>query len=581
MKKQTKKQEQGAIIIEIIAVIALLGVMGPLLFKQISARNEEVENINIATEVRIIKEALSSFLLSHHAEIVAECTQNEETLSTTIAHTRIEDFLPFGYENIASGYRMTVLLDQNGIGGNRLQGYIIPDLDALGLPQMNIRRVARISNLIGADGGIYINGNATINGTGGAWQLASNELSDLPNEHTFIATTGMDTYVPAVNFEDFDPNNIILPDDLALGRLHAWNYFSVGTIRDGAGSCFELKHKTTTGTTAMPDEIYEAGTNNCSPLFWVGSSKNEAISGDAFVKQKLHLRSSPDANSSIVLSSGHEKNDATTEEKNKARNIAVYDVDGRNIITMDATGNISIVGKASLRTSDRLTGSGDFEKLTIKNGRIDSNVLAHNAISDIRSNENPTIENNVTYSLDPRYTSVMNDIRLESRGGARLSDLLPTYSLKEIKKIVSSGKSTNTPEAINVPSCPKFHYPAIMVTPVNWHQYSEQEVIDTIVSNVKSSADGTLKQSTTPNVHANRPIQPRVTITYSSVNDNDYVSEVESGYGGAWHVSLTYVRNELAVDEMDIPTPITAIVHTYCVFDTTTRIDSNRPDSEK
>ncbi|MBQ3034475.1 MAG: hypothetical protein IJD25_00325 [Alphaproteobacteria bacterium] len=53
MNNHLKKQEKGSVLIEVIAVVALLGVMGPLLFKQVADRNEEVENINIKQMLRI------------------------------------------------------------------------------------------------------------------------------------------------------------------------------------------------------------------------------------------------------------------------------------------------------------------------------------------------------------------------------------------------------------------------------------------------------------------------------------------------------------------------------------------------
>ena len=579
MKNLKKKQEKGAIIIEIVAVIALLGVMGPLLFKQISDRNEEIENINIATEIRIIKEALSSYILSHHADIVQECSKTDD-LSYSPAPGALAEFLPTGYEDIITGYGMTILLDERKIGGNRLQGFIVPDLESLGLPKMNIRRVARIANLIGADGGIYINNgllNTTgiINGTGGAWELPVSELPDkfLPEgEHAIVATTGIDTYVPTVEFEDFDPSNIILPDNLALGRLHAWDYFSVGQGPTHSGSCFTLNHRTPAETTtAQNDDIAQAGSGDCDPLFWVGSSSLEAVpSGDVFVKQNLHLRSNPTANSSIVLSSGFTSTPSVNA--NTDRKISIFNIDGTETLTLDATGKIVSVGTSKPSTSDRLTNSGEYEKLTIQNGRIDSNVKAHNAKTDSGSTDD------VPYSLDPRYTSVMNDIRLESRGGARLSEILPTYILKNIQKIQSDGNVEEAFHTIDIPECPNYHYPAIMVTPITWHQYSEQEVIETIIDNVTPNGTVGLTQNGTPKPKT--PILPLVKITHNETTETNYLRDDLSGSTGSWNVSLQYSMNG-TLYTTKLETPIVAMVHTYCVFDKTLDVVTERPEAEK
>ena len=53
---ERKENERGAIMVEVLAVIALLGTMGTLLFRQVIQRNQELDNINIATEMRILKE---------------------------------------------------------------------------------------------------------------------------------------------------------------------------------------------------------------------------------------------------------------------------------------------------------------------------------------------------------------------------------------------------------------------------------------------------------------------------------------------------------------------------------------------
>ncbi len=581
MKIKQKKQEKGAIIVEIIAVIALLGVMGPLLFKQVSDRNEEVENINVASQMRVIKEAFSSYIISYHSEIAATCNETDETC--TVDRYRLSEFLPLGYDDVMDKYHFYILYDDNALGRRDLQGYIVPDLEALDLPVLPLRRAARIANLIGADGGVYMRGGTEINGTGGAWHLDDDvdTLNINRDEHTFVATTGMDTFKPSIEIEDFDPNNILLPDNLGLGRLHAWDYFSVGTRRTGIGSCFTLNHNTATTsgsvTTAQNDDIFEAG-GDCAPLFWVGSSTREAIpAGDVFVKQKLHLRPHPDTHSSIILSAGSNTSDA---KDNPNRKINVLNTAGTEMITIDATGKIVAVSSATERpsTTDRVTNTGDFEKLTIQNGRIDTNIIAKNTA-------NATSTNELAYSIDPRYTSIMNDIRLESRGGARLSDLLPTYILKTVEKIEEPG-NVETAIEVSIPTCPPYHYPAIMVTPISWYQHGQKEIIDTVIDNVQVSGTD-LTQKTTSTL-SNKPIMPQVKIIRkddkTATPSFGYIRAEESNLNDTWEIFLTYSQDNTLVTK-DLGTPIIAIVHTYCVFDRDNTLFVNptldRPADEK
>ena len=58
--RNLKENERGAIIVEVIAVIALLGVLGPLLFRQVLSRNEEVENIKKVVGLIHIQDCLKA-----------------------------------------------------------------------------------------------------------------------------------------------------------------------------------------------------------------------------------------------------------------------------------------------------------------------------------------------------------------------------------------------------------------------------------------------------------------------------------------------------------------------------------------
>lgn len=564
MKKQHIQQEKGSVLIEVIAVVALLGVMGPMLFKQVAERNEEVENINIASEMRIMKEAFSSYIMNYHSEILSGCTKN----ICPPSQATIMSYLPAGFEGTMDGYSFTIVKDESKLGSSTLQGFIIPNLSTLGLNGLSLKRVARIATLIGADGGIKRKNNSNIHGTGGAWQYSTDKFGEeftIPDtDNLFIATTGIDTYVPTVRYEDFDQANILMPDQgYAIKKLHAWNAFSVGTVDSAADTrCFEMRHNSTsvsgTKTTAQNDIIYNPyeTSNNCDPLFWVTADGGNGIAGNVFVKNQLHLRDTPSGKTSVLIASGPTSASATID-RNKDRKIVVYTSNGKEAVTINGQGEIILRG-GYVEASQTISGETEPELLTLKNGRLETNVKAEKASEDADSVQ--------AYRVDPRFTSVMGDIRLESRGGARLSELLPVYTLQNITTITTTFNETtllHNDETIAVPSCPTDHVPAIVVTPVKWHQTSEQDVITSAINNLKADSDGTLRQKETI-VPSEKAILPSVTISYGEKNANYVLQNTTAAATAAWTVSLQYKLNGAPVT--NIKEPIIASVHTYCVY---------------
>jgi hypothetical protein len=101
------------------------------------------------------------------------------------------------------------------------------------------------------------------------------------------------------------------------------------------------------------------------------------------------------------------------------------------------------------------------------------------------------------YQVNPAYTSVMNDIKLATRGGARLSDILPdfinkgiyvldnTYLAEKVESgqwpAVSNGEAASVDECdtstciaspwlgfVPTPQCPRNYARAITVNPIRW-----------------------------------------------------------------------------------------------------------------
>ena len=74
------------------------------------------------------------------------------------------------------------------------------------------------------------------------------------------------------------------------------------------------------------------------------------------------------------------------------------------------------------------------------------------------------------YALNPSETSLMNDIKLTSAGGAKLSELLPNWILKDTQYI-NFGKDNYSKE-ITMPICPTGYSVAIMIIPTSFQAHA-------------------------------------------------------------------------------------------------------------
>ncbi len=551
-KTNQKHNEKGALIIEIIAVVALLGVMGPMLFKQVKNRNEEVDNISIASEIRTVKEAFSAYIMSDRAVLLNRC-QGEGEID--IAPGELSAYLPMG--NVAVDSYNLKLNCEDGI----LQGLISPLPEAM--PEtLKLKRTARIANLIGADGGICQDNK--INGVAGGWTIEEATGGDLcPQEPWVVATTGMDTFTPEVTYEDYSASMVTLPTDLALGKLHAWQYFSVG---GGEKGCYEIKHNQTgsyseaNGFTAQDDTI--KGAKECDPVFWVGHASDAADGGTGgghvYVKNNLIVGQKNNKQAIALFSEG-----STSDESDKNR-VEVYDPSGTKRIIINGKGEM-IAQSADGKARVRIDGS---EKGKIIIGNSDDSdsetlTLTHQMLVSSKKSANTTKQ----YKIDPSNISVMNDIRLDARGGATLSELLPKFVSKNVVAF-DTGDATSCPDGkctIAAPSCPNNHAPAIIVIPTSWVTQPTVSVFDISKqltgkiegTNVKISADSTANTIAEGALYMyidstdNTYTKDNSTLAFKDRTDTDkdeWVIHFANGAG--------FTRHD-----------VKGIAQTYCVFD--------------
>lgn len=575
--KEKKFAERGALMVEMVAVVALLGVMGTALFRQINQRNQELDHINMASEIRTVKEATQAYIQANRPSLEANCVLEEDGYGyMTLNNDEIDYFMP---DNWASDrddgvsqedgliyeygiYLTCYEIDSQLAPRKALYATIIPEEGVL--PEgFTLRRASRVANLIGADGGVYTDG--ALHGTMGAWEVScpfdsdGDDVCEEREDAFFVATTGVDIYIPEV--EDAPDNAVVVPDSIAFNRLHSTDYFSVGDGTNCIGNMTaegEFAHKAIDPDsdgdvpTASADDIQNVGTANCDPLFWVGTTgpnvetdKSEA--GQVYVKKNLYIGRDNATNTHAVAIEGGD-NDADNT-------VTVFSADGDERLMLDGTGKV--VGRSADGKGYRLdaeNGEIVLFKETEINGttiqvptmRLKDGVMRTDKTVTYTGDDGTPVSD--TYKVDPAYTSLMNDIRLTSRGGARLSEILPNYITKAVLSNQFIGRIN---WSIKKPTCPGGYVRAVMVTPVSWSQKvtganlqfttppdgGSVKIEDTDVSNALSDNSVQLTQ--------HEPV--RITIT-----DIGETWNVAASYGGTLATSTD---------------PITAVAQTYCVFD--------------
>ena len=433
----------------------------------------------------------------------------------------------------------------------------------------SILRAGRVANLIGSDGGVY--DDNTLMGTMGAWEISCNSVA-CPGYTTYVATTGMDVYVP--ESETAPENAIAAPRNVAFERLHGTNYFAVG----GGTNCI---HNYDTDTNrfahqilaaqngemnAQNDDIVAVNTTTdgqpgeCDPLFWVstadGAGDNHSAAGVVYIKNGLHIgRDNANQRSAVVFDVASGQNPADADNK-----ITVFDPSGNERLTLDGTGRI--VGRSAANgTGYRLdpergeivmfqTVTIDGEDLQIPTMRLRDGMLESSESATYATGTDASgnvITETKHYNVDPAHTSLMNDSRLASRGGARLSEILPKWILMDTRNII---QQNGTAIQIAKQDCPASYIRGILITPV---QYTQQVQQITVPEHTGTISGATVRAG-------------EITIPANNITQHDPISivVVNNINEDRWDVNLRYgAADPTAAD------PIRALVQEYCIYRTT------------
>ncbi len=453
-----RKNESGSLFLEVMTILALIGVLGPLIYSQVARRIEESRNVTLAGEMRAVKEAFEQLMVTDYDSIVNEkegyntnnvcnylagyCTGKTDDSGKFVGWEK-----SYGTDNfvlrILPGYQSVA--DVNGYERRLFQGVIIPRREFLP-NNLSVRRAARIASLIGIDGGIWADlnkdaaGNRVATGVLGSWSLSMSALTDAlksaelynnPQQNAYLAVTKPDLLsVFQEQSETFKTEKTAaqIGETYAVDRLNAWRHFSVAD----SNVCVTAQSRSGTKNALVRDDIIATPqlgdvSGSCHPLFWVGTLGTKDKDGNwvpdsaghVFVKNSLLL---------APVSS----NVAAVELVNNAGN-----------------------GELSVRSfpTDAKDASEATENLTIANGKVSEPL-------------------NGKY-FDPAFTSEIDDISLVSRGGVLLSQILPNRVLMGVYPVSCTTSSSSCSASVTKPTCESKYAPAIIVTPTKFDQLTD------------------------------------------------------------------------------------------------------------
>lgn len=196
--------QKGSMMVEALAMLGLISMVTPVLYKKAAERTTELQDINTASQLRTMSKAVDDYIKDHYHSI---------NNGQNITMANLEKYLPLGYTDQSKVFKdFKIKVYKDGTGDNATYtGIVVGDLLADGsLPPM---RSAKIASMIGANGGV-VNGS-NIDGVQGGWQATTGEFGLSGIKTGSVAATSVHAVTSSgVNMDDVLYRNKIMGDDL-------------------------------------------------------------------------------------------------------------------------------------------------------------------------------------------------------------------------------------------------------------------------------------------------------------------------------------------------------------------------------
>ena len=189
MKKFNNKKsviEKGGLMIEALAMLGLIAVVTPTMYKKSAERTMEVEDINTASAIRSYMNSWNDLVAAHYIDIMEVMEDGDimtkDDISTKVSELdatlnisdEFERYLPYGYKPDKDLYNYGNPEFAVARQGNNLTAFMVFPSKSQDEDSIGQERTVRIASLIGSNGGYVRGGKAR--GVGGTWSLSEGDL---------------------------------------------------------------------------------------------------------------------------------------------------------------------------------------------------------------------------------------------------------------------------------------------------------------------------------------------------------------------------------------------------------------------
>lgn len=189
--------QRGGLMIEALAMLGLIAVVTPTMYKKSAERTMEVEDINTAATIRTITAAANDYVSANYSTILGDMVKNNET-SRKLNIGDLEAYLPYGFDINHALYNYDGANIQLSVsrpeGSNNLTTLMLFPARMTENDGIGQERTSRIAALIGSNGG-YVTDTNKARGIGGIWELSGEDYTknfNSANKYS-IVTASADT----------------------------------------------------------------------------------------------------------------------------------------------------------------------------------------------------------------------------------------------------------------------------------------------------------------------------------------------------------------------------------------------------